>query len=55
MDYSTKTCSVHNTVIDKTKVIKITDSGFRLPGDNIILVNDELISKWREELTCLKL
>lgn len=55
MDYNTKTCSVLNTVTDKTKVIKITDGdGFRLPGDNAIIINDELINKWRGELTCSK-
>jgi hypothetical protein len=54
MDYDTGTYTVVNKVIGSTTEYRITDRVFRLPGDNIITVSDEFISKIREELKCGK-
>lgn len=50
MDYSTNTCTITNTVSGKIKEVRIMERGFKLPGDNVLDVNDDLANKWREEL-----
>lgn len=54
MDYHTSTCTVTNTVTGSIKEIRITEQGFKLPGDQVLTINDELVNKWREELVCGK-
>lgn len=54
MDYTAGIYTVVNTVTGTSRDYRITDRVFRLPGDNVIILTDELINKIREELRCVK-
>lgn len=49
-DYSTNTYTVINTVTGVTKYYYITEQKFKLPGDNVININDDFINNVREVL-----
>jgi hypothetical protein len=50
MDYGTSTCTVTNIARGTTKDIRIVEGGFKLPGDNVLIISDEQVNKWRGEL-----
>jgi hypothetical protein len=50
MDYDSGICTVTNTITGANKEIRISERGFKLPGDSVLIINDELVNKWREEL-----
>jgi signal peptidase I len=52
MDYQAGIYTVINTVTGSNKEYRITDQRFKLPGDNMVIVTDDLINKIREELKC---
>jgi len=53
-DYNTSTYAVINTVTGMGKEYHITDKVFKLPGDNMITINDDFINQAREDLKCVK-
>lgn len=54
MNYETNTCTVTNTVTGANRDIRITDKSFRLPKEQVLLISEESIKKWKEELLCGK-
>jgi signal peptidase I len=52
MDYATGVYTVINTVTGASRGYRITNRTFKLPGDNMVIVTDDLINKIREELKC---
>ncbi|CVK18428.1 hypothetical protein SPSPH_045000 [Sporomusa sphaeroides DSM 2875] len=54
MDYAAGIYTVVNTVTGTSREYRITDRVFKLPGDHVITITDELINNIREELRCAK-